>query len=179
MSTKPLYVRAFTDAERRALETALHSPEAFVLRRAQILLGSDRGEGVRTIGALVGFSRQAVRQIIHRFNREGVSLLKRQSNRNHTLYYCFDSAAATALRELLHQSPRLFGKETSVWTLELAAEVAFERGLTSWRVSGETVRVTLVRMGVRWKRAKHWITSPDPEYASGARPADPVGSDPS
>jgi hypothetical protein len=165
MTTKPLYVRAFTDAERLALETALHSSEAFVLRRAQILLASARGEGVSTIGALVGYSRQAVRQIIHRFNREGVSLLKRQSNRNHTLYYCFDSASATALRELLHQSPRLFGKETSVWTLELAAEVTFERGLTSWRVSGETVRATLARMGVRWKRAKHWITSPDPEYA--------------
>ena len=165
MSTKPLYVRALTDAERQALEAALRSPDAFVLRRAQILLASARGEGVGSIGPLVGFSRQAVRQIIHRFNREGVRVLERQSRRNRTLYYCFDPATATALRDLLHHSPRLFGKETSVWTLELAAEVAYERGLTTWRVSDETIRATLARMGVRWKRAKHWIASPDPEYA--------------
>jgi hypothetical protein len=52
-----------------------------------------------------------------------------------------------------------------VWTLELAADGAYEQGLTAWRVSDETVRATLARMGVRWPRAKQWIRSPDPEYA--------------
>jgi transposase len=165
MSTKPLYVRPLTEAERRALEAALRSSDAFVLRRAQILLASAQGERVPGIAPRVGFSHQGVRQVIHAFEREGLGVLARQSTRNRTLYYCFDSAGATALRDLLHHSPRLFGKETSVWTLELAAEVAYERGLTAWRVSDETIRATLARLGVRWKRAKHWITSPDPEYA--------------
>jgi hypothetical protein len=49
--------------------------------------------------------------------------------------------------------------------LELAAEVSFAQGLTRERVSDETIRATLERLGVRWKRAKAWITSPDPEYA--------------
>jgi DDE superfamily endonuclease/winged helix-turn helix protein len=165
MGKAPLYVRAMTDAEREALEAALRSPDAFVLRRAQILLASARGEQVGSIAPLVGCSGQAVRQVIHAFNREGPGVLRRRSTRNHTLYYCFDPAAARRLREILHQSPRLFGKATSVWTLELAAEVAHEQGLTAWRVSDETVRATLVRLGVGWRRAKHWITSPDPEYA--------------
>lgn len=52
-----------------------------------------------------------------------------------------------------------------MWTLKDAAEVSFEEGLTSERVSGETIRATLSRLGVRWERAKHWIESPDPEYA--------------
>jgi hypothetical protein len=69
------------------------------------------------------------------------------------------------LRHLLHQSPRTFGKETSLWTLELAAEVCFEQGLTKERVTGETIRATLVRLGVKWLRTKEWITSPDPAYA--------------
>src|SRR3712207_6907429 len=46
-------------------------------------------------------------------------------------------------------------------------------------VSGETIRATLERLGVRWERAKRWITSPDPEYArkkKTARPADPPGA---
>jgi hypothetical protein len=164
MSTKPLYVRALTDAEREALEAALRSSDAFVLRRAQILLASARREPVSSIAPRVGCSGQAVRQVIPIFNHEGVAVLRRQSTRNKTLYYCFDSAAAQRLREILHQSPRLFDKATSVWTLELAAEVAYEQGLTAWRVSDETIRATLARRGVHWQRAKTWITSPDPEY---------------
>ena len=66
---------------------------------------------------------------------------------------------------MLHHNPRRFGKGTSLWTLDLAAEVSFEEGLTQERITGETIRATLERMGVRWERAKRWITSPDPEYA--------------
>jgi hypothetical protein len=165
MSTKPVFVRALSDAEREALEVALHSSDAFVLRRAQILLASARGEPVSRIAPLVGFSGQAVCQVIHAFAQEGLGVLRRQSTRNKTLYYCFDTAAAQGLRQLLHQSPRVFGKDTSLWTLDLAAEVAHDQGLTTWQVSAETIRATLARMGVGWRRAKHWITSPDPEYA--------------
>ncbi len=69
------------------------------------------------------------------------------------------------LRALLHRSPRDFGYPTSVWTLELAAEMAYAEGLTASRVSDETVRATLNRLGIRWRRAKDWITSADPAYA--------------
>ena len=58
----------------------------------------------------------------------------------------------------------MFGKATSLWTLELAAEVSFEQGLTRRRVSDETSRAAMAQRGVRWKRAKHWLTSPDPAY---------------
>jgi transposase len=165
MGRAPLFVRPLTGAEREALEAALRSSDAFVLRRAQILLASARGEQAGAIATVVGFSGQAVRQVIHAFHREGLGVLRRRSQRRRTLYYCFDTLAAEGLRAILHQSPRSYGKETSVWTLELAAEVAYEQGLTAWRVSDETIRATLARMGVRWQRAKHWIESPDPEYA--------------
>jgi hypothetical protein len=66
---------------------------------------------------------------------------------------------------MLHQDPRKFGKESTFWTLECAAEVSFEEGITDRRVSGETIRATLNRLGVRWQRARRWIESPDPEYA--------------
>jgi hypothetical protein len=165
MGKAPLFVRPPTDAERQALEDGLRSSDAFVLRRAQIILASAQGEPVGVIAPRVGFSGQAVRDVIHAFNAQGVAVLREGSRRNHVIYRSFDTAGAEALRALLHQSPRLFDKPTSVWTLELAAEVAYERGLTAWRVSGETIRATLARMGVRWRRAKEWITSPDPEYA--------------
>ena len=65
---------------------------------------------------------------------------------------------------MLHQSPRKYGNDSSLWTLEMAAQASFEGGLSKRRVSGETIRATLARMGVRWQRAKRWISSPDPEY---------------
>ena len=77
----------------------------------------------------------------------------------------FTADQAEQLRALLHRSPRTFGRPTSVWTLGLAAQVSFEQGLSPERVSGETIRATLKRLGMGWKRAKRWLVSPDPTYA--------------
>jgi len=52
-----------------------------------------------------------------------------------------------------------------LWTLELAATEAVRQGVTATEVAGATIRATLVRLGVRWRRAEEWITGPDPEYA--------------
>ena len=160
-----LFVRPLTDAERPALEAGLRSSDAFVLRRCQILLASARQEHTPAIARQVGCSEQAVRNVLHAFNRTGLAALRAGSSRPHTVHAAFDPAQADRLRALLHQSPRAFGQPTSLWTLPLAAEVAFAEGLTPERVSGETIRATLARLGVRWRRAKHWITSPDPAYA--------------
>ena len=90
---------------------------------------------------------------------------------SHRLRTKVDAVAAEQLRAMVHQSPRTFGKPTSLWTLELAAEVSFAEGITRERVSDETIRTALRRLGVRWKRAKQWITSPDPAYARKKGPA--------
>ena len=66
--------------------------------------------------------------------------------------------------EVLTWALREFGENTSVWSLPLAAEVSAAAGLMRGPVTGETVRATLKRLGVRWQRAKHWISSPDPKY---------------
>jgi hypothetical protein len=54
--------------------------------------------------------------------------------------------------------------ESTLWTLQMAAEVSFEEGITQRRVTGETIRASLSRLGVRWQRAKRFLESPDPEY---------------
>jgi len=171
-TTKPLFVRALTEAERRTLKESVRSPDAFVLRRAQIVLASAGGERTGQIAPRVGFTPQAVRDVIRTFNARGLDVLRRRSSRPGVIYSAFDTPRALALREMLHQSPRLFDKPTSVWTLELAADVAYEQGLTVTRVSGETIRATLARMGVRWRRAKEWITSPGPRHGHCRRSGD-------
>lgn len=161
----PLFVRPLTDAERSDLLAGLRSPDAFVLRRGQILLASARGQTASQIGRALGCSDQAVRNAIRAFNQRGVAALRKRSTRPKTIRPAFDAAGAERLRELLHRSPRDFGHPTSVWTLPLAAEVSAAEGLTAAPVTGETVRATLQRLGVRWQRAKQWLRSPDPAYA--------------
>jgi len=161
----PLFVRPLTDAERQALEAGLRSGLAFTLRRAQILLASARQEPVPRIARSLGCSEQTVRNTIHAFQQRGLATLQPGSHAPHRRpQTAFPGAQAEALRDLLHRSPRDFGRPTSLWTLDLAAEISAASGLTATQVSGETIRATLARLDVRWRRAKQWITSPDPAY---------------
>ncbi len=161
----PRFVRPPTEQERQALAAGLRSADAFTLRRSQIVLASARGERAPAIARGLGCSDQTVRNALRAFDARGAAALVAGSSRPHTTQATFDADGAERLRALLHRSPRDFGHPTSVWTLELAAEVAFAEGITARRVSDETVRATLARLGLRWRRAKDWITSPDPAYA--------------
>jgi transposase len=69
------------------------------------------------------------------------------------------------LRQLLHQSPRVFNKPRSTWTTQLLADVCFETGIIDHRVSRSTVWRELRRMKVRVRQTKLWAPSPDPQYA--------------
>jgi transposase len=93
-----------------------------VLRRSQILLASSRGESPPEIAASLGCGSQTVRNAIHDFNQRGLDALAPGSSRPKRTRAAFDEESAEALREMLHRSPREFGYDTSLWTLEMAAE---------------------------------------------------------
>jgi transposase len=160
----PIFVRKLTDEERTQLKAGVRSTDTFVVRRCQIILASERGEHAIPISRTLSCDDETVRYVIKGFNECGLEVLKEGSRRPHHTQAAFPGEKAEKLKELLHQSPRKYGKETSVWTLALAAEVSFAQGLTAEMVSDETIRETLMRLGLSWKRAKQWITSPDPEY---------------
>jgi transposase len=160
----PIFVRTLSKEERQELEAGLRSSDAFVLRRCQILLASARGERPPRIAENLGCGSQTVRNAIHAFNERGLGALRAGSSRPKEVHSAFDEDGTEALRRMLHQSPRDFGKRSTFWTLAMAAEVSFEEGMTERRVSGETIRATLARLGVRWQRAKRWMESPDPQY---------------
>ena len=161
----PIFVRSFSEEEREALQAGLCSKDTFTLRRCQMLLASLRGEYAPRIAESLGCGQQTVRDAIHDFNERGLDALVARSSRPKRTRDAFEEESAETLKEMLHRSPREFGYDSSLWTRAMAAEAAFEEGLTRRRVSGETIRATLARLlGVRWLRAKRWITSPDPLY---------------
>lgn len=161
----PLFVRPLTASERQQLQAGLRSPDAFTVRRCQILMASDNGLRPSQIARNLACARGTVRNAIHAFHEEGHGCLHEKSSRPHSARPALDDRHGDALRDLLHRSPRLLGKSTSLWTLDLLAEVCHERGWTPRLYTGEAVRLTLKWLGIRWRRAKHWITSPDPGYA--------------
>src|SRR5437763_12148170 len=117
---RPIFVPPLTEAERETLEAGLRSPDAFTLRRCQVLLASGRGENAYQIARQLGCHEQTARNAIHEFNEKGLeAALQEGSRRPHTVHGAFDTRRAEKLKEMLHQSPRNFGKDTSLWTLEM------------------------------------------------------------
>ena len=168
---QPIFVRPLTEEEHKQLEAGLRSSNAFVLRRSQILLASSRGERVPNIACALSCDQQTVRNAIHAFNREGAAALCAPSHHPHRVHRVMEEIDADALKALLHRPPREFGYETSLWTLDLVAKEVLKLGWTSRLVSGEAIRQTLKKLGINWKRAKHWITSPDLWYFKKKRRA--------
>ena len=161
----PLYVRTLTDDERIQLEAERRAADAFCVRRAQVILASARGLSPKPIAQLVGCAVQTVRNVIHAFHAHGLVCVSRQSTRPKSVVPALDTANCERLQHILHQSPRTYDKSTGVWTLALAAQVCHEQGVTERCMSEETIRRALKRLRTNWKRAKHWITSPDPQSA--------------
>jgi transposase len=161
----PIFVHPLSEDEHQQLEAGLRSSEAFVLRRSQILLASARGERVPNIARALSCDEQTVRNAIHAFNQHGISALQAGSSRPHQLRTALvKEIDAEAFKAVLHRPPRDFGFETSLWTLDLLVKQCVRLGWMSQPVSIETMRQTRGRLGINWKRARRWITSPDPLY---------------
>ena len=170
----PIFVREMTADEIAAIKTGLRSSDRFVVRRSQIVWSSSQQETARKIAKRLGCDDETVRKVIKQFNAQGLKALRAGSRRPHKTVAKISDECAEELKEILYQSPRKFGQETSLWTLALLAKVSYEKGLVKSLVSIETMRATLERFGMKWARAKQWITSPDPDYLrkKTTRPAD-------
>lgn len=162
---KTLYVRPLREEEREALRQGLKSAMSFTMRRSQILLWSaDEGLKIGEIATRLHLSHEAVRQAIHSFHETGISGILPKSRARHDEQRAFDEAGRSALREALNHSPREFGYERSFWTLELLAAYSYQKGWTKQKVHLDTVSQTLRELGVKWRRSKTWISSPDEAY---------------
>ena len=161
----PIFVREPSAEERARLEAGLRGTDAFTVRRAQIVLLSAEGRRPREIARGLRCAVQTVRNGIRAFNAQGVVSLVAASSRPRSAAPILGEVELERLRAILHQSPRAFGHTGSTWTLALLAELAHAEGLSPAVLSVETIRQALLRLEVGWKRAKRWLTSPDPAYA--------------
>jgi transposase len=161
----PLFVRELTLEEQEQLEAGLRNKSAFTLKRCQILLASADQQAVKHIAQRLGFAAQTVRNVVHAFNQRGLACLREGSHVPLSVQPVLTQDKREHLYIILHHCPRTYNKNRSTWTLKLLAEVACEQGLSEQVLSEPTLLDAVKRLGVSWKRAKHWISSPDPAYA--------------
>lgn len=171
---KPLKISGLTEEERKRLQAGLKSPSGFTVRRSQIILWSaEQSLSVKEIAVQLGCSGQAVRNAVHCFERVGVACLEEGHHARQDEQRALNDEARTQLRLALEQSPRTYGYDSSLWTLALLTDLSYRRGWTSRRVHIDTMSETLRSMGLGWKRAKQWISSPDANYAG--KKSDEIG----
>lgn len=102
---------------------------------------------------------------------KGPRPLRPGSRRAKTTRVAFSADGVKQPREPLHRTRAPSARPPSPWTIRLTAEIGFEQALTAERVSSETIRTIPNPLGVLSKRAKHWLTNPDPAYAREEAPA--------
>src|SRR5947208_542197 len=115
----PIFVREPSDTERVRLEAALRAPDAFTVRRAQIVLASAEGRRPREIARGLRCATQTVRNGIRAFNATGLAALTAGSSRPRSAAPVLGEAERERLRAILHRPPRAFGHPRSTWTLDL------------------------------------------------------------
>ena len=158
----PIFVRTLSKQERQELEAGLRSSDAFVLRRCQILLASSRGEHPPRIAKILAAARKLY-ATPSTTSTSGASMHSTRAPRAPRRSTPPSTRAPRALMGDPAPDPGIRQREHVLDPCD-SCQVSFEEGLTQRRVSGETIRASLLRLGVRWQRAKRWIESPDPEY---------------
>src|SRR5512143_930257 len=157
---KPIILRPLTVEEQQAVQAGLRSSQSFTVRRCQVLLASQRGCHADQIADQLSCGGQTVRNILHAFHRRGITSLQPQSKApRHRPQAVFDARRREQLRDLLHRSPRSFGYPTSLWTLPLAAQVAYSVAITPHAARGGAIRKELYYLRISGKRASLWLKS--------------------
>jgi transposase len=161
---KAIQIRELTTEEKKELKEGLKSAEAFTVWRCQILLGSEQGQTAPKIAEALHCSAQSVRRAIHAFNQEGTLCLYEKSKRPHSSVFSFDEAALERLPDIVHSSPRDYGIEHSLWSLERLVKVCHQLGMIETPVSSPVMRKAIKRAGIDWKRVRKRIRSTDEAY---------------
>lgn len=149
-------LRAFTPAERTALETvaSYRTERADRVLRARLLLTIAEGESYSATAAKHGYRRLAVSKLVRRFNRDGMLAVTGKVAPGATIKYGLPEKERI-LKEFA-RSPDREKDGTSVWsltTLQKALQKAPD-GLPN--VSTFVILSTLHGAGYSWQKDRTW-----------------------
>jgi transposase len=153
-----------TSEERKVLLKAYRSGrDRHAVRRAHVLLLRADGRTWQEIREVLFCSHDLIAGTLRRFKSGGVAGVLEEDSLEPTT----PAWLLCVLHWLTCCTPRDFGFFRSRWSCEALAHVlAWERGV---RLSGETIRRGLHRLGYVWRRPRPIVGPTDPEHAMKLR----------
>ena len=128
------------------------------------LLASAEGQSPTTIAHDLRCTDQTVRNALHAFHQRGLAALQPQSSRPTPAPRSLPGSLRVPAGAVTPEPTDIRQADEPV-DPRTGRRGQFCPGAHPRLVSDEAIRVALRRLRVSWKRAKHWITSPDPAYA--------------
>jgi transposase len=129
---------------------------------ARVILLSSGGVGNREIAERTGYCADWVRQIIHRFNRDGLAGIEWYPDWQVRGPRKFLADVVEQIAEVaLSSSKSLIGM--TQWSLSKLREYLVSQKIIR-HISLDWLRELLLRHGVRWRRTKTWKDSKDPQF---------------
>jgi transposase len=124
------------------------------VRRARALLTVAAGAGRATAAQAAGFgSRTSVTNLVVRFNRQGMAVLRIAAGRGRRATY--DGTARGRIVALAQEPPRRQEDQTATWSLStLQRRLRQEPGLA--RIGTTTIRRMLQEAGSSYQRTRTW-----------------------
>ena len=146
-----------------ALEKELENAENINwYKRLKIIQLSSQGISVPQLAQTFNLCQATVRHYIERYNKGGITTLKRESSNGRPPLIKLSKAQ---WEELLHQSPCQFEKLNTGarnWTQRLL--VAYCSQYLDIHLTRSAISIMLKNIGISWNRGKLKVTSPDPLY---------------
>jgi transposase len=118
------------------------------------------GASIRGISSVLGMHRKTVRQKIKEYCDHGFESLVKKYSKNSIREK--SKIKTKRVLEIFHQKPKMFGINRSNWNQESVANV-YEKKYGE-RMGISTVGHLIRNAGYKMKKAKQFLTSPDPNY---------------
>lgn len=156
------YVRSLTIAEGNHIQRILRRGKSRTpFRRAQVIIHSAHGYTVQEIAQVTCLHEEYIRELIRRFNMEGVALFKERARSGRPVEFVPEIRADIV--KIALSPPKLLGCPFTRWSVEKLREHLLRVGVLS-RISAETLRLILKEEGVHLQRTKTWKESNDPAF---------------
>jgi transposase len=155
-------VRPITREESETLDRWQRTDNIVRYRRARILRLSEAKWRCPVIAQALGLHEETVREVITAFNEGGIAAI-RPRPRSGGRPPSYTEEVAQEAEDLARQDPPAEGGRAT-WTLDTLAQAIAARFDHIDTMSREAVRRLLKMRGVAYRRAKKWLTSPDPLY---------------
>lgn len=155
MGASPKVVlRSLTGAEQEYLQKTIKaiSERVDVVRRAKALLAVSTGSSFTEAGKQAAMSRQAVTQLVERFNQRGLAALLLASGRGRKPSYT--PADRERIVQEVQRAPDREKDQTGTWSLSTLQRTLRKNGLP--HISRDTIGQVLHEAGYTYQRSRTW-----------------------